>query len=131
MTADIYKREDPDFINHNDISFADKVDHMFFGWRHVHYMSDEQLEEGHADFAIICQETDHDRKNLDFLEEIFVWSHVGARYRANPALDEENMELRDEIQGEVEDTVGLIFERLQFNSKYGWERDINTRKIWS
>ena len=85
LTADIYKREDPDFINHNDISFADKVDHMFFGWRHVHYTSDEQLEEGHADFAIICHETDHDRKNLDFLEETFIWSHcVGARYRANP-----------------------------------------------
>ena len=40
------------------------------------------------------------------------------------------MELRDEIQGEAEGTVGLIFERLQFNSKYGWERDINTRKVW-
>ena len=45
------------------------------------------------------------------------------------ALDEENMELRDEIQGEVEDTVGLVFERLQFNSKYGWEEDVNTRTV--
>ena len=39
------------------------------------------------------------------------------------------MELRDEIQGEVEDTVGLVFERLQFNSKYGWEEDVNTRTV--
>ena len=96
---------------------SDRVDHLILVFRFVKYVSEQQIEEGHADYRYICEERPRDRERIEALKAYIMAARLEARDKAN-AANAESTEMKESDE-EISAQLDSVFKCLHF----GWERD--------